>query len=442
MVNNPAWQAALPQIHPARDELYSELHARPFPVLSSPLRITHLALQLDEHEKEADFAHLQQLCANYGVHPPKVEDNSFYQHLGDLTLRWEKHLEFVTYTFIRSGASAKRPFTQTALDLLPPSWLAAIPGQLVAGFHVEVLTAPQPALTREELAECFEGQRLVQAQLMEGASNLWSAFRLHGDGLGRILLHNQDLNSNQTGRLIVRVLELETYRLMALLGAKPARDLANKLRPLDQKLAYISSQLVDADDPSAERELLDELTLMAAKLEGFSADTLSRFAATQAYYKLVMRRLEELQELDAGPTFTLQAFFTRRLTPAVHTCETTSQRLDDLANRVKRTSDLIRTRVDLKLEEQNKRLLASMNRRSRIQLRMQETVEGLSIAAISYYGVSLLSYIFTALEPLGLPLTSKQATAASVPIMLVTIWWLTRRIKKLIVEASDPNKEP
>lgn len=439
-VTTQSSRLALPLLHPARDSLYHELHARPFPVIDSPVRVSHLALQLDEADKQADFDHLCALCHRYGVNPPATHENSFYQRLGDLNVRWERHLEFVTYTFIRAGRN-KQAFTQSALTLLPSDWLEKIPGLLVAGLHLEVHAADDEPLDREELADCFEGHRLVSGRLVEGAATLWSAFRLHGDGCGRILLHNHGLNENQTGRLILRVLELETYRLMALLGAQPARELAPVLRQLDQQLADIITRLSVTDGLVEERKLLGELTTMAAQIERHSADTLSRFAATQAYYQLVMRRLDELKEREGGPNFTLKAFFTRRLTPAANTCESTSRRLDDLASRIERAGDLIRTRVDLKLEEQNRRLLASMNRRSRIQLRMQETVEGLSIAAISYYGVSLLGYLFDALEPLGLPINTQIATAVAVPLVVGSVWWVTRRIKKFIVEASDPERE-
>lgn len=430
----------LPKLHPARETLYHELHARPFPVIGSPVRVSHLALLLDEEDKQADFDHLCELCHRYGVSPPSSRENSFYQQLGDLKVRWERHQEFVTYTFIRPDKSAIA-FSQSALSLLPADWLENIPGQLVVGLHLEVLSFEDKSLEREELAACFEGQRLVSGRLMEGAATLWSAFRLHGDGCGRILLHNHELNENQTGRLILRVLELETYRLMASLGARPARELAPSLRKLDQQLANIITRLSMTEGLEDERKLLNELTIMAAKIERHSADTISRFAATQAYYQLVMRRLDELKERESVPNFTLKAFFVRRLTPAANTCESTSRRLEDLAARIERAGDLIRTRVDIKLEEQNRRLLASMNRRSRLQLRMQETVEGLSIAAISYYGVSLLGYLFGALEPLGLPVNVNIAKAVAVPLVVGSVWWVTRRIKKFIVEASDPERE-
>ena len=75
-------------------------------------------------------------------------------------------------------------------------------------------------------------------------------------------------------------------------------------------------------------------------------------------------------------------------------------------------------------------LLVSMNRRARLQLRLQRTVEGLSVAAVSYYVVGLLYYLFQGAEEAGLLLDATIAAAAAVPPVVVVIWWLVRRIRR------------
>lgn len=422
--------------YPERESLYHELHARPFPVVTSPVRITHLALMLTQAEREADFDQLCALCRRYGVNPPEPGENSFNQTLGDFEVRWERHLEFVTYTFMRQGTS-EAPFSDTALALLPKDWLSKLAGSLVVALHLELPDGDTHQWEREALAGSFEGHRLISAELMASSATLWSAFRLHGDGFGRILLRIKDLSANQTGRLVQRVLELETYRLMALLSAGQARELAPKLGELDMELSGVITELSEASELQEERHLLRRLTTMAALIERHRAETTTRFSATRAYYQLVLKRLEELDESHDGKNFTLNDFLGRRLTPAVNTCDAMSQRLEDLARRIERAGDLIRTRVDLKLEEQNRGLLASMDRRSHLQLRLQETVEGLSIAAISYYGVSLLNYVYVAVDD-ALPwLHSSWTTAASVPFVVLGVWLITRRIKRMILKENN-----
>lgn len=425
-------------LHPERASLYQELHARPFPIIERPGHITHLALLLSESEHETDFRHLVDLCHRYGVNPPEPGVTSFNQTLGDIQLRWERHLEFVTYTFMRDATGAA-PFQSSAWALLPQSWVTQFPGLLVAAFNLDLVATEQASWSREALADAFEGQRLIHASLNNGAATLISAFRLHGDGFGRFLMHTEGLKPSQLGRLVQRVLELETYRLMALLSTRLARDLAPLLGAMDRQLAGIITRLSEEAELNEEQTLLTDLTAMAARIEQERARTTSRFSATRAYYELVQRRLTELDEVKTGRNFTLHDFFHRRLTPSVNTCEAVGIRLEDLARRIERAGDLIRTRVDLKLEAQNRNLLDSMNRRSRLQLRLQETVEGLSIAAISYYSVSLLSYLFYAIQGHWPGFNATWATAFSIPFVVGTIWWTTRRIKRLIINAEDAS---
>ena len=93
-----------------------------------------------------------------------------------------------------------------------------------------------------------------------------------------------------------------------------------------------------------------------------------------------------------------------------------------------RASDLLRTRVDIVTEAQNQQLLEKLSRGQELQLRLQTTVEGLSIAAISYYVISLLLYLAKAGKAAGLPLHPELAAGALVPVVLWVVWRTTRRI--------------
>ena len=88
----------------------------------------------------------------------------------------------------------------------------------------------------------------------------------------------------------------------------------------------------------------------------------------------------------------------RRYDPAMRTCRSAKERLDELSARAERASDLLRTRVDVANQAQNVEVLRAMDRRAALQLRLQETVEGLSVVAISYYAVNLAAGL---LGPLG-----------------------------------------
>ena len=144
------------------------------------------------------------------------------------------------------------------------------------------------------------------------------------------------------------------------------------------------------------------------------------------------RRITELREDRIEGMQTIAEFMSRRLAPAVSTCEAVAKRQESLSARVARASNLLRTRVDLALEEQNRDLLKSMDRRASLQLRLQETVEGLSVVAISYYLVGIVSYMAKALKGVGLPIDPDLAVGLAIPVVLFLVWSGVKRIRKVV----------
>ncbi|MDE2595049.1 MAG: DUF3422 family protein, partial [Burkholderiales bacterium] len=133
---------------------------------------------------------------------------------------------------------------------------------------------------------------------------------------------------------------------------------------------------------------------------------------------------------------TIGEFMQRRVSPAMTTVQATARRLASLSQRIERASALLRTRVDIATESQNQMLLEKLTRGQEMQLRLQTTVEGLSIAAISYYVVSLILYVGKAGKAMGLPVNPEMLAGALIPAVLLGIWWGTRQIhKKLHAEA-------
>jgi uncharacterized membrane-anchored protein len=112
----------------------------------------------------------------------------------------------------------------------------------------------------------------------------------------------------------------------------------------------------------------------------------------------------------------------------MHTCDAVSARQDALARRIADTNDLLRTRVGIVQELQNRRILESMNARAAQQLRLQLAVEGLSVAAISYYLVGLLGYAGKAAKAAGLPINPDVALGILVPMVAGGVWMAQRRV--------------
>jgi uncharacterized membrane-anchored protein len=251
------------------------------------------------------------------------------------------------------------------------------------------------------------------------------------NGFVRILVLDRGLDPASAGALCVRLLEIETYRVLALLGLPEAQRVAPAISEAEAVLASISSTMASGGGLSEDNALLEKLTALAAQVEAEATRTAFRFGASRAYEGIVNQRVVAVGEEALGMRPTLSAFLARRLQPAMRTCHMLQERQADLSSKLARAANLLRTRVDVEIERQNRDLLYSMNERTRLQLRLQQTVEGLSVAAISYYVVALLSYVFKAAHDAGfLRLDAGTATALSVPVVLVAIALMVRRVRR------------
>jgi len=425
-LNSPLKQLDL---HPLREELYNELHSRPFHVLPCPAQVTHIALLTTPEQRAVQFRHWQDLHIMLGQ-PEPLEDVSCYEAtFGSLRIRREMHMEFASYTFINLGIGDNHhPFQDTGISSLPKGWLEKLTGTVVAAFHIDLqqaLNGPETDLA--QIRHWFEGERLVGSSPWEGKARVWGTFRLHSDGFGRFMVLNRDMSDSQLGRLTQRLMEIETYRLMSLLALPLAREMTPSLNDMDQQLAVITQSLADNQDID-EREVLADLTNIAARIEAFRAHATFRFSATRAYHQLVLTRLEELREDELSGHLTITEFMTRRLTPAVETCESVKERLEDLSRRVDRASDMVRTRVELAIQSQNQQLLSSMDRRSKIQLMMQHTVEGFSVVVISYYLLALLKLALESADDAGFDVNTSLVLGIAIPVVLGLVFIGVRMI--------------
>ena len=69
-----------------------------------------------------------------------------------------------------------------------------------------------------------------------------------------------------------------------------------------------------------------------------------------------------------------------------------------------------------------------MNTRQGLQLKLQATVEGLSVAAITYYIVGLVSYLAKGAQTLGWPFSAEATAACAIPIVAGAVWLSLRRL--------------
>lgn len=407
-------------VHPLREALLHEAHARPFESLSSPLRVSHLVVQTGTSKRQEEVAHMAALSQHFDRAEPSEEAAHFILEAPDFRLRWERHTEFSTYTIFANGAE-EWPFSNPAIALLPVDWLGQLPGELLSAMHVTLLSGDVFDQSGTVLTDILQPESLAGSYAAGGAARVWTDFIADEQGYLRFLVANDGLTAQQAGRLVQRLLEVETYRFMALLGFPLARELGPDVTAMERELGALMDRLATVSELSEERDLLAALSQLSARVERLMAKTNFRFSATAAYGTLVRRRLNALREQRIEGLSTLDEFMERRLAPALDTCVHMGERLERVSRRLSRAANLLRTRVDVALEAQNRDLLDSMNRRARLQLRLQQTVEGLSVVVMSYYTVSLIGYALRGAGSAGWVVSPEVLTALSIPVVIAGI---------------------
>lgn len=420
------------QQHPQRVALHNEVHARPPQALQAPLTISHVVMACDAAQRSASRVHLERLLREHHQPLPDAQSSHLRLDLGAFHIRWEMHGEFVNWTFLRPLAAGQWGVgnLSRALEVVPHDWFDALPGECLASLNLWVLPKQTPD-TAVMIRQLMREETLVASSVAAGAAEVYTDFALHADGFGRMLLLAGDLSPRRLGRLVQRLLEIETYRMAALLGLPAAREAGQILSSAERELAELASAIRSAtaqDEPL----LLDRLTKLAGQVESQHAATHSRFSASAAYFELVDKRISDIRETALPGMQTIGEFMERRLSPARSTCAWATRRQDALSQRVSRISNLLRTRVEIEQQQSSQALLATMNSRQHMQLKLQTTVEGLSVAAITYYIAGLISYLAKAGHSLGWPWSAEATTALAIPVVAMTVWWSLRRLHRRV----------
>ena len=417
--------------HPLRHQLVGEVHARPFLGIETPRRIVHYAFLTGEKQAAEDRKRITELARGGGLEEPR-HAKFLTLDLGKVRLRWEQHTEFTTYT-LDTGVNARAPFKRTDfVDVLPGADLTA-PGPLIAASQVALVAAGDGDTLIERL---FDPTSLCVITVDHEAARVASDFKAGPDGMTRILIEDRGLGPQRAGVLVQRLIELETYRVLALLALPEAQKLQPLMRRVESDLADIMARMREAGGFDSNRHLLDRITTLAADLEAQAAATSHRFGASRAYGDIVDQRIQAIGEAPVSSHRSWASFLRRRMGPALQTCRSVEARLNDLSIRLARAANLLRTRVDIELEQQNRGLLESMNRRAKMQLRLQHTVEGLSVAAVSYYVVGLIGYLVAGVSVAGVTVPVGLVEALSVPVVVLGVWWVVRRVRRTYANRS------
>ena len=420
--------------HPLRYDLANELHARPFPSIRHGSQAAMIALKQEKNavarDREVDRAHLVALLDRYDAQHPQPGATHYSGQIGRHHLKWEQHTEFVTYMVHGEGLS-DRPFDSAIWDIFPEDWMATAHGKRITSAHFRISEAVSDDTAIDDaLGDWFVPDSLAANRVIDGNAVLASDFRIDPAGHMRFAIFPRpEAGPTRLGRIVQRLCEIETYKAMAMLGLPKARELNTDMAEIDTGLSALLRDMTG--NMTAPDRQLEQLLSYATDLEHLMSRSSFRFGATGAYEAIVHQRIDVLRAERFLGRQTFAEFMMRRFDPAMRTVKSTETRLRSMTDRAFRAGELLRTKVEVGRSAQNQALLESMDKRAALQLRLQETVEGLSIVAISYYAVSLLSYL---LAPIGygFGIEKPVVTAALVLPVIGAVWLMTRRIKKMV----------
>ncbi|TIX90790.1 DUF3422 domain-containing protein [Rhizobium sp. P44RR-XXIV] len=355
----------------------SELHARPSIYFSGPALVEHIALS----------GSMSPTCdPSHRIEPVKTGSDGVRTQV-------EFHTEFVTVTRV-TPLEADRSVWPTGSLLIDEATQIAGLLDWVFICRLEILVAEKAPSELGPLLSAFHFGDTAASMIGGGAALVCSDFRVGENNTSRAILFNNDLNAYRLGRMVRRVYEIETYRVMALLGLPEARRLTPLLGGYDRTLVELTNRHVSTS-PDEHKRLLDEISQLSAEVISAAAQTRNRFGATAAYAKIVEERIAELRETHVPGFQRFGVFVARRFKPAMRSCEATALRLEQLSHAAMHLIDLLQTRIQVEIEVQNAAQIQAMAERAETQVKIQRAVEGLSIIAISYY---LLGLIKVAIE--------------------------------------------
>ena len=402
--------------HPDRAAAIDEAHARPPVPLSPPVEVAHIAFTAEPARAGELFRRLA------GFELPSDARHLIQRVSPALLLRWQRHTEFYTATLFAEGRreSVNGSDVGSLMHFTPddhPGVELLVAQRIHVHADAEALDAAMP-----------EGEGLAGGRL-RGDVELRTSFEPDGRGFVHYHVAANGIGREQLGRRVGRLIDVETYRIMALIALPLARRVSGRVAELERELA--EAIRLTGDEDTDDDAILDRLAGLASRAEALRAETRYRFSASRAYYGLVEQRLDTLGEEKAGDHQTLTGFIRTRLTPAISTIESVASRQATLSDDLGRALALLRTRVDIQVARANQELLASLDRRQGQQVAIQQAVEGLSVVAISYYAISLLAYLLAGMEKAGLlPVAYQLVVAGLVPLLLVAVLATVRSFRK------------
>ncbi|ODU87109.1 DUF3422 domain-containing protein [Devosia sp. 63-57] len=416
----------IPQDHPHRSAVMEEVHARPVQIVPDACRVRRLVLVMpgEPGAMQNAFDRFATFRRAAGMELPQSASRQYSFATPKRDVTWEFHTEFITITWRSAIDDGENWPEDIGLE-------AVGDGTLIGAMRIDVIT---DTTIPERLLPGFNLASLCLSDIEGGKAQVITDFVPDAARFTRIEFAAGGLTTLRRSILLRRLLEVETYRSMALLGLPLARSASADLRGMETELSRVIDGLSDATSPASAQTVLDALHGLSVRSGQLSERLGYRFAAGRAYGEVLRTRLMGLREQGTSRGSTLTHYIGNRVDPGLATCAAIEQRLSVLSAKIERAIGLLNVRIGVDMQVQNAALLDNIARTARSQFLLQRTVEGLSTIAISYYLLGIISYLLAG------PLTQlhwdkTMALSLAAPFVVLAVWLMARAVRR----AHEPH---
>lgn len=434
----------LKHLHSSHQKYFEGWVDVPAHIHHSAYRMANPAMERPQSRKE--FQHLLE-CLGITPEDTVLEEKIGYGITtapnGDrLLAMWQAHTEYYSYQIWHIPADSNDNLEYGPLTF-PGYQFPFSPLGIVVN-ALDILITPSREYTTEELDSLLPGPQLYGSQLFGEPISAATSFTPDEFGRERYLIWSSDPDviRKKLSRLIDILISMENYTHLILLPYKAFSHAVDQVQIFEQRHLYQRS-LITKEHRHATHPILEKW------LEGLTHDFLEvgrladsmryRLSASVPYDQIVRSNIQDLKEQSLPFGRMLSDYIRWKITGVAEGYQQLVTRIHSLEQDFEGTIAVLRTQIELArqeqnllLQDQNTKLLLSVDKTTKSQAVLQHTVEGLSVIVIAYYLSGLAHYVFKALHDLGWLENYTLASGIFVPLALAfsfgLITWGRKRI--------------
>ncbi|MBI5137673.1 MAG: DUF3422 family protein [Nitrospirae bacterium] len=430
------------------EEVHQELGVVPQERIDGPALVHHVAYQRDEDETELVIrGRFAALLDRLGIPGGQRSLGDAHAHgWGDLMdhegvylqLTWELHTEYYFVRAILTGA-ATHALEAPMAAIVPDLHDCGIP-PLVTCLDVTVVDRP---MNPREVCDLIVCRNRFGNRVLGGELAVYTNYEPVGGRERYVVCGTPEAVSDHAVFAVANIGRVENYYHLLMIPRTEVRASIQRVHRMENGLSARTEDFTQ-DIQGATREQMErwlkELTVELAHVVRLNGRFNHVVSATFPYGERVREGFAAWKAQPVEGFDPLGPLILERVETVVDEYRAFMARLGRMQAEILALTSILRTRVEMKIEAQNTRLLQNLDTRSATQLRLQELAEGLSIIVITYYMTGLAGYLFKGMEKQHLigDGTSTVLTALFIPFGALTAWYVAHRgVRKIRKKAGN-----